>query len=133
MAFWLVKSEPDTWSWDDQAKAGVTPWNGVRNYQALANMRAMQKGDETFFYHSGKAREIVGLVAIVRAFYPDAEDERSGLVDVRALRAVPRPVALAAIKADPHLHHLALVRQSRLSVMPVDPASWSILAGMAGL
>lgn len=132
MAHWLVKSEPGTWSWDDQVKAGTTHWNGVKNYQALGNMRAMKKGDKALFYHSGAEREIVGLVEIARAFYPDPEDEKSGLVDVRALKALPKPVSLADIKADPRLHHLALVRQSRLSVMPVDDAAWKIIAAMGG-
>ncbi|GAB4138652.1 MAG: EVE domain-containing protein [Sphingomonadales bacterium] len=133
MKYWLVKSEPGTWSWDEQLKAGTTHWNGVKNYQALGNMRAMEKGDRALFYHSGKDREIVGLVEITRPFYPDPEDEKSGLVDVRALKTLPKPVNLAAIKADERLHHLALVRQSRLSVMPVDEAAWQILMAMAGL
>ncbi|RME63877.1 MAG: EVE domain-containing protein [Alphaproteobacteria bacterium] len=133
MAYWLLKSEPGTWSWDDQTTAGTTHWNGVRNAQALGNMRRMKKGDKALFYHSGKDREIVGLVEIVRAFYPDPEDEKSGLVDVRALKTLPKPVHLAAIKADKRLAHLALVRQSRLSVMPIDAPSWQVIAQMGGL
>ncbi len=124
MAFWLVKSEPSVWSWDQQVKAGTTPWNGVRNAQALISMRAMQKGDRAFFYHSNEQRAIVGIVEITRAFYPDPDDAKSGLVDVKALKPVKNPVTLAQVKADPALAHLGLVRQSRLSVMPIDDAAW---------
>lgn len=133
MAYWLLKSEPETWSWDDQLAAGTTEWDGVRNAQALNNMRAMAEGDTAFFYHSGKERRIVGLVEIVGSFYPDPEDEKSGLVDVKALKSVPQPVSLAAVKAEPALAQLALVRQPRLSVMPVPDEAWAILSRMAGL
>lgn len=133
MAYWLLKSEPGTWSWDDQLAAGTTDWDGVRNAQALGNMRKMAVGDTAFFYHSGKERAIVGQVDIVRAFYPDPNDETSGLVDVRALRSVPKPVPLSAVKAEPALADLALVRQPRLSVMPVSEEAWRILSGMAGV
>lgn len=133
MAYWLVKSEPDVWSWDDQVKVGTTSWNGVRNAQALNNMKAMKKGDKAFFYHSNKDRQIVGVVEIVKTYYPDPKDEKSGLVDVKALKAVKTPVTLAQVKADKRLAHLALVRQSRLSVMPIDDASWKLLSQMAGL
>lgn len=133
MACWLVKSEPEVWSWDDQVAAGTTHWDGVRNAQALGNMRAMRVGDRAFFYHSGKERRIVGLVEIVRAFYPDPKDPKSGLVDVRALRPLPRPVSLAEVKAEPALAGIALVRQSRLSVMPIPEAARDLLMNMAGL
>lgn len=133
MAHWLLKSEPSTWSWEDQLKAGVTEWDGVRNAQALGNMRKMAVGDTAFFYHSGKQRAIVGLVEITRGFYPDPNDEKSGLVDVRAVRGLPQAVPLSAVKAEPALADLALVRQSRLSVMPVPEEAWRILSGMAGL
>lgn len=133
MAYWLVKSEPSVWSWADQQKAGNTPWNGVRNAQALASMRAMAVGDLAFFYHSNEERQIVGVVEIVRAFYPDVDDLKSGLVDVKARQTVPNPVTLAAVKADSRLAHLGLVRQSRLSVMPVDADAWFILEQMGGM
>lgn len=133
MAYWLVKSEPGTWSWADQERAGRTHWNGVRNAQALNNMRAMVVGDLAFFYHSGEERAVVGLVRIVRAFYPDPEDPKSGLVDVEMVKRLPRPVTLKAIKAEAALADIALVRQSRLSVMPLDEAAFTRLSAMAGL
>lgn len=135
MANWLMKSDPETWSWDDQVKAGTAEWDGVRNYQAAGNMKAMRKGDRAFFYHSSGEKRIVGTVEIVREYYPDPTDVsgRFGMVDVKTLAAAKTPVTLAAIKADKRLSHLALVRQSRLSVMPVDAKSWAIIARMAGL
>ncbi len=133
MAYWLVKSEPGTWSWEDQVAAGRTHWDGVRNAQALGNMRRMAVGDEAFFYHSGKERRIVGIVRIVRAFYDDPDDPRSGLVDVATVAPLKRPVTLAEIKADPAFADLALVRQPRLSVMPVTPDQWHRLLGMGGM
>ena len=135
MARWLMKSEPETWSWRDQMKKGVEPWNGVRNHQAANNMKAMKLGERAFFYHSGGAREIVGIVEVVRAYYPDPTDEtgRFGMVDVRAVVPLKTPVTLAAIKAEPRLSHLALVRQSRLSVMPVDDQSWARICAMGGI
>jgi predicted RNA-binding protein with PUA-like domain len=135
MAHWLVKSEPETWSWADQVKAGTTHWDGVRNHQAANNLKAMQPGDLAFFYHSGAAREIVGVVRVVRPYYPDPSDAsgRFGMVDVAAVQPLPQPVPLARIKADERLQHLALVRQSRLSVMPVDPAAWAMIAALGGL
>jgi predicted RNA-binding protein with PUA-like domain len=131
---WLVKSEPATWSWQQQVAAGTTHWDGVRNAQACNFLKAMRIGDRAFFYHSGEERRIVGIVDIVREAYPDPGDPsgRFVMVDVRAVRALPRPVTLAAIKADERLHHLALVRQSRLSVMPIDPASWALLLALSG-
>jgi predicted RNA-binding protein with PUA-like domain len=132
MAYWLVKSEPGVWSWSQQAAAKNTPWNGVRNNQALMYMRRMAVGDQAFFYHSNEERQIVGIIAITKGFYPDADDSKSGLVDVKPLRAVKKTVTLAQIKATPALAHIGLVRQSRLSVMEIDPAAWALILEMAG-
>jgi predicted RNA-binding protein with PUA-like domain len=135
MAHWLVKSEPGAWSWQQQLESGTTHWDGVRNRQAVNNLKSMRVGDRALFYHSGEAREIVGIVEVVREYYPDPSDEsgRFCMVDVRALRAFDNPVTLAVIKADPRLQHLALVRQPRLSVMPVDGDAWAILCAMGGV
>jgi predicted RNA-binding protein with PUA-like domain len=133
MSKWLVKSEPSVWSWDQQVAIGTTHWNGVRNAQALINMRAMAKGDLGFFYHSNEERQIVGIVEIARAFYPDTDDPKSVLVDVKAKKPMKTPVTLASIKAEPRLAHLALVRQSRLSVMPIDEDAWALILSMAGM
>jgi len=133
MAYWLVKSEPGDWSWQDQLSTDTEPWDGVRNFQAQKNMRAMQMGDRVFFYHSGKAREIVGLCTVARGPYPDPADDASGrvcLIDLKAEKSAGTPVTLAAVKADPRLNHIALVRQARLSVMPLDAAAWDILYTM---
>lgn len=129
MAHWLVKSEPGSWSWDDQVKKGVESWNGVRNYQANNNMKAMKKGDLAFFYHSVDEKRIVGIVEVVREHYPDPTDEsgRFGMVDFKAVKALPSPVTLAQIKAMPELATMALVRQSRLSVCPVTDGEWALL------
>ncbi|MFT8244232.1 EVE domain-containing protein [Roseomonas sp. BN140053] len=134
MNHWLVKSEPDAFSWTQQVAAGVEPWTGVRNAMAAGFLRAMALGDRAFFYHSNIGREIVGVVEVARTAYPDPTDEtgRWACVDMRALGPVPRPVTLAAIKADPRFAQLALVRMSRLSVMPVSAEHWAILAAMAG-
>lgn len=134
MAHWLMKSEPGSWSWDDQVRVGVEPWNGVRNHQAAAYMKAMRLGDQAFFYHSVNEKRIVGIVEVAREYYPDPTDEsgRFGMVDVKALRPLPRPVTLAEIKAEPRLAHLALIRQSRLSVMPIDDDAWELIRAMAG-
>lgn len=135
MAHWLVKSEPDAWSWQQQVEAGITCWDGVRNHQAANNLKAMQVGDRAFFYHSGAERQIVGIVEVVRPYYPDPGDAsgRFGMVDMRTVAAVPNPVTLATVKADPQLQNLALVRQSRLSVMPVDDDAWRHLCSLAGV
>ncbi len=137
MAHWLFKSEPGAWSWDDQVKCGAkgAEWDGVRNHQASNNMKAMKLGDSGFFYHSVNEKRIVGVVEIIREYYPDHTDTtgRFGMVDVRAVSAVPSPVTLAVIKADPHLSDLSLVRQSRLSVVPVSDSHWRILCAMADL
>ena len=134
MAGWLLKSEPDAFSWEQQVRAGVEPWTGVRNALAAIHLRAMALGDHAFFYHSNLGKEIVGVVEVVRTAYPDPSDEsgRWCCVDVRALGPVPRPVTLAAIKAEPRLAELALIRQSRLSVVPVGEAHWALLAAMGG-
>jgi predicted RNA-binding protein with PUA-like domain len=135
MAHWLVKSEPSVWSWDQMVKAKRTHWDGVRNAQAAASLRAMKRGDLAFFYHSNEGKEIVGIVEIVKEFYPDPADEsgRFGMVDVKAAEPLATPVTLATIKADPELKELALVRQSRLSVMPIDEKSWKRIRRLGGL
>ncbi|MBT6442708.1 MAG: EVE domain-containing protein [Alphaproteobacteria bacterium] len=137
MAYWLFKSEPGAWSWNDQvsAKNSTTTWDGVRNYQACNNMKAMKIGDLGFFYHSVSEKQIVGVVEVVKEYYPDHTDksERFGMVDVKAVMPVETPVTLAEIKADPALQELALVRQSRLSVVPVDAKSWRLLCKKSGI
>ena len=137
-AFWLVKSEPDAFSWQQQVERGVEPWTGVRNHMARANLEAMKLGDRAFFYHSNIGKEIVGIVEVVREAYPDPtiEPGEKGAwvcVDVKALAPLPTPVTLAAIKADPELAELALVRMSRLSVMPVSREHWVKLCRMGGV
>jgi len=135
MAYWLVKSEPGTWSWDDQVRDKTTHWDGVRNYQASNNMKAMKIGDRAFFYHSVNEKRIVGIVEVVKEYYPDPSDKsgRFGMVDVKAVEPLPNPVTLADIKADERLAELGLVRQSRLSVSPVDAKSWKIICKMGGV
>jgi predicted RNA-binding protein with PUA-like domain len=134
MAHWLVKSEPEAFSWDQQVAHGVEPWTGVRNAQAANNLRAMRQGDRAFFYHSNTGREIVGVVEVAREAYPDPTDGtgRWVCVDMRAIGSMPRPVTLAAIKTAPELEGIALLRQSRLSVMPVAAAHWAMLCRMGG-
>lgn len=131
----LVKSEPDVFSWEDQVRNGVEPWTGVRNAQAAKFLKSMELGDLAFFYHSNIGKEIVGVVEVVRTAYPDPSDEtgRWVCVDVKAVKPVKRPVTLAEIKAEPKLEGIALVRQSRLSVMPISPEHWKLLCGMAGI
>ncbi len=135
MNYWLVKSEPAAWSWSQQVKAKVTAWTGVRNYQAANNLKAMKKGDLAFFYHSNDGKEIVGIVEIVREYFPDATDEsgRFGAVDVKAVEQLRTPVTLAQIKAVKELQDIALIRQSRLSVMPVKAKEWKTILKMAGM
>jgi predicted RNA-binding protein with PUA-like domain len=132
MNYWLLKSEPDAWSWEQQTKVKFDPWTGVRNYQAANNLRAMRIGDEAFFYHSNIGKEIVGIVRVVREFYPDPTDEKGKFVcvNVTAVRALKRAVTLAEIKTNPKLSDIALIRQSRLSVMPITPAQWKIILDM---
>jgi predicted RNA-binding protein with PUA-like domain len=135
MQYWLFKSEPGAWSWDDHVKVGVEPWDGIRNYQADNNMKEMKVGDKAFFYHSVKEKQIVGVVEVVKEHYPDHTDPkgRFGMVDLKALYPVKRPVTLAEIKQEPALQDLALVRQSRLSVVPVKKAEWKVICKMAGI
>ena len=130
---WLLKSEPDSFSWDQQVANGVEPWTGVRSHQAKRHLLAMQRGDRAFFYHSNTGKEIVGVVEIVRQAYPDPTDDKWIAVDTKAVRPVKRPVTLASIKADPDFADFLLVRQSRLSVMPVQPREWQRLCELAGL
>lgn len=134
MAYWLVKSEPDAWSWDEHMEARVAEWDGVRNHQACNNMKAMKVGDRAFFYHSGGERAVVGILEVAREYYPDPTDAsgRFGMVDFKALRPLARPVSLAEIKADGRLDQTALVRQSRLSVMPLDDDAWRIISELGG-
>jgi predicted RNA-binding protein with PUA-like domain len=135
MAYWLVKSEPDAFSWDQHVAKGVEPWTGVRNAQAANNLKAMRRGDRAFFYHSNTGKEIVGVVEVVRETYPDPTDDSGRgwvCVDVRAVGPMPRPVTLATIKEEPALADIALARQSRLSVMPVSEEHWAILCRMGG-
>lgn len=136
MAYWLVKSEPDSFSWRQQAANGVEPWTGVRNHAAKKHLQAMRDGDRAFFYHSNAGREVVGMVEVVREAYPDPTAEVGDpwvCVDLRAVAALPRPVTLAAIKADPALAGLALIRQPRLSVLPVSEAHWRRICELGGL
>ena len=130
----LVKSEPDVFGWDQQVANGVEPWTGVRNAQAANFLRAMLKGDRVFFYHSNIGKEIVGIVEVVRTAYPDPTDEtgRWVSVDVKTVRKLPNAVTLAAIKAEPRLEGIGLIRQSRLSVMPITPEHAAVILDMAG-
>ncbi len=132
MAYWLMKSEPGTWSWEDQVRDGVAEWDGVRNHQAANNMKAMELGDRCFFYHSVSEKSVIGIVEVVRLYYPDPSDPtgRFGMVDVKALRPMIRPVSLAEIKAEPRLADLPLIRQSRLSVLPLGEEQWRIICEM---
>jgi predicted RNA-binding protein with PUA-like domain len=134
MNYFLVKSEPVKWSWDDQVKAGTTHWDGVRNAQATINLKAMRVGDLAFFYHSNEGKEIVGIVKVSREFYLDPKDEtgKFGMVDVTAVAPLKTPVTLAQIKADPALANMALVRQSRLSVMSVTAEHWARIMELGG-
>ncbi len=134
MKYWLMKSEPDVWSIDQQEKAGTkgAPWDGVRNYQAAKNLKNMKKGDKCFFYHSNIGKEIVGIVEVIKEHYLDKTDQsgRFVAVTVKFLKKLKRPVQLEEIKKNKQLSHLSLIRQSRLSVMPIDSKSWKILNNM---
>ncbi len=134
MATWLVKSEPDAFSWQQQVERGTEPWTGVRNHAAKLNLRAMRSGDLAFFYHSGTGREIVGVVEVAREAYPDptAVDRDWTCVDVRAVGPLPSPVTLAQIKGDPDLRDMTLLRQSRLSVVPIDRPHWERICALGG-
>ncbi|UVO54673.1 EVE domain-containing protein [Sphingomonas sp. SUN039] len=133
MAYWLVKSEPHKYAWTDMVRDGRTIWDGVRNHTAAINLRAMKLGDRAFFYHSNEGKEIVGIVEIVREHYLDPKDAagRFPAVDVAPVAALENPVTLAAIKADPALAEMELVRQSRLSVAPVRDAEWARVLEMS--
>jgi predicted RNA-binding protein with PUA-like domain len=134
MAHWLLKSEPSSYSWDHLVKDKRTSWTGVRNFQASANLKAMKVGDRCFFYHSGEGKEIVGIAEVVKAAYPDPTDKegKAVAVDVKAVEPVKQPVTLAAIKADSKFKEFKLVRQSRLSVVPVSDEHSRLLMKMSG-
>lgn len=133
MNYWLIKSEPSVWSWDQQVKKKTTAWDGVRNHQAAANLRAMKKGDRAFFYHSNEGKEIVGIAEIAREAYPDPSDETGKfvMVDVKAVEPLPRAVTLAEMKAKKELANMGLLRQSRLSVSAVTAKEWETVCKMA--
>ncbi|MFC3724169.1 EVE domain-containing protein [Neoaquamicrobium sediminum] len=137
MAYWLFKSEPDAWSWDQQKAKGKAgeEWTGVRNYQARNNMRAMQIGDLGFYYHSNEGLEVVGIVEVCKLAHPDSstDDPRWECVDIRAVRDMPKPVTLKDVKANPNLADMALVTSMRLSVQPVKPHEWEEVCRMGGL
>ena len=137
MAYWLFKSEPSTWSWDDQKKKGAKgePWNGVRNYQANNNMKAMKQGDLGFFYHSVDEKSIVGIVRVIGEHRPDPTDEKGkfGLVVIEAVEDMPKPVTLDDVKKEPALHEMVLANNSRLSVQPVRDEEWKLVCKMGGL
>ena len=134
MNYWFIKSEPDVWSIDQQEKAGAkgVPWDGVRNYQAAKNLKNMKKGDLCFFYHSNIGKEIVGIVEVIKEAYLDKTDKSKKFfaVDVRFKQKLDKPITLTNIKENKNLAHLALIKQSRLSVMSIDPKSWKILNNM---
>jgi predicted RNA-binding protein with PUA-like domain len=137
MAYWLVKSEPDSWSWDEQVAAGAkgTPWTGVRNFTAKANLEKMKKGDRAFFYHSNEGKEIVGIVEVAKEHYPDPTDKTGKfvVVDVKAVGPLKTPVTLAQVKADKKLAEMALVKYSRLSVQPVTADEWKHVCKLGGV
>jgi predicted RNA-binding protein with PUA-like domain len=137
MAYWLIKSEPNVWSWDDQVKRGASgeAWTGVRNHTAKQNLQAMKKGDRAFFYHSNEGKDVVGIAEVIREAYPDPSDKTGKFVcvDVRAMEPLPRPVTLAEIKEDKKLADMELVRFSRLSVQSVTAAEWAHVCKLGGL
>jgi predicted RNA-binding protein with PUA-like domain len=136
MANWLLKTEPETFSWDDQVKRGGKgePWTGVRNFTARRYLKEMKKGDHAFFYHTGDEKQIVGIAEVIRESYKDPTDPDGKFlaVDVKAIEPLPKPVTLAAIRAEPRLDDMALVKYSRLSVQPVTAAEWKIVCHMGG-
>ena len=137
MAYWLLKTEPEEFSWDDQVKRGAKgeSWTGVRNFTARRHMTEMKNGDHAFFYHTGDERRIVGIVEVIREAYPDPTDDKGvfkALV-VKAVQPVPKPVTLAAIKSDPRLKEMALAKYGRLSVQPVTAQEWKIVCALAGV
>ena len=131
--YWLLKSEPDAWSWDNQVREGASMWDGVRNYQARNNLKEMKKNDLCFFYHSVTERSIVGIVKVVKEYYPDPTDKtgRFVVVDVKAMKKLKNPVSLDQIKENSKLQDIALVKQSRLSVMPLKKTEWDIIIKMS--
>ena len=133
MKYWLLKSEPDAWSWDNQVKEGASMWDGVRNYQARNNLKEMKKNDLCFFYHSVTERSIIGIVKVVKEYYPDPTDktDRFVVVDVKATKKLKNPVSLDQIKENSKLKDIALVKQSRLSVMPLKKTEWEIIIKMS--
>jgi len=133
MKYWLLKTEPSTWSWDDQVKVNKEMWDGVRNYQARNNLMGMKKGDLCFFYHSVKEKKIIGIVEVVKENYPDPTDplKKFVVVDVKKKKRLKNPVSLEQIKLQKNLNHIALIKQSRLSVMPIDKKSWEIIYKMS--
>jgi predicted RNA-binding protein with PUA-like domain len=135
MAHWLLKSEPDDWAWAEQVAKGRdgAEWTGIRNFSAQNHLRGMKKGEQAFFYHTGKERAVVGIVKVIAEAHPDSTDAAWRAIDVAAVRALPTPVGLARIKADPRLKSMALVRLARLSVQPVTDAEWRIVCQMGGL
>jgi predicted RNA-binding protein with PUA-like domain len=137
MRYWLFKSEPSTWSWDNQMAKGDVgeEWDGVRNYQARNFMRDMDVGDRGFFYHSQKEKAVVGIVEVIAQAHPESttDDDRWECVDIKAVGPMKTPVTLEMIKADPRLSEMVLVRNSRLSVQPVSPDEWAIICGLAGV
>jgi predicted RNA-binding protein with PUA-like domain len=134
MAYWLVKSEPSSYAWERLVKEGRAHWDGVRNHQAAANLKAMKVGDRVFFYHSNEGLAVVGIAEITKTAYPDPSDKTGKfvMVDLKPVTALKQPVTLAAIKVEPKLKDIALIRQSRLSVMPIEAAAWTLICKMGG-
>ena len=135
MKYWLLKSEPNTWSWDDQIKEKIAMWDGVRNYQARNNLKSMRVNDLCFFYHSVNEKKIVGIVSVSKEHYIDPTDKTKKFVavDVKTKKSLKNPITLKQIKKEKKLSHLALVRQSRLSVMPIDKISWDLICKLGGI
>ena len=135
MKYWLLKSEPNTWSWDDQIKEKIAMWDGVRNYQARNNLMSMRVNDLCFFYHSVNEKKIVGIVSITKEHYTDPTDKTKKFVavDVKTKKTLKNPITLKQIKKEKKLSHLALVKQSRLSVMPIDKISWRLICKLGGI
>jgi predicted RNA-binding protein with PUA-like domain len=137
MSHWLLKTEPEEFSWNDQVARGAKgeAWTGVRNFRARSNLKKMKKGEQAFFYHTGKEKQVVGIVEVVREAYPDPTDADGKFVavTVRSVKPLPEPVTLAAVKAAPRLKDMALVKYSRLSVQPVTSAEWTTVCKMGGM
>ena len=135
MAYWLFKTEADAWSWEEQKKKGSSgeEWTGVRNFQARGNMRKMKKGDRGFFYHTGDEKRVVGIVEVIKEAHAESKAPEWECVDLKAVADVPKPVTLVAIKAEPKLKEMVLVKNSRLSVQPVSDAEWKLVCKMGGV